>query len=76
MIVLPVHECKWIFKEGDVAVLSTPRPGSGMINAILALILLKSRSYKLHPFCFKQSGQRGTRPCQLKMMRNLRSLGV
>ncbi|KAJ4701299.1 p-loop containing nucleoside triphosphate hydrolase superfamily protein [Melia azedarach] len=28
VIVLPVHECKWIFKEGDVAVLSTPRPGS------------------------------------------------
>lgn len=27
-IVLPVHECKWNFKEGDVAVLSTPRPGS------------------------------------------------
>ncbi|PKA50751.1 putative helicase MAGATAMA 3 [Apostasia shenzhenica] len=26
-IVIPVHECKWTFKEGDVAVLSTPRPG-------------------------------------------------
>ncbi|XP_030548808.1 uncharacterized ATP-dependent helicase C29A10.10c-like [Rhodamnia argentea] len=26
--VLPVNECKWMFKEGDVAVLSTPRPGS------------------------------------------------
>ncbi|RXH92722.1 hypothetical protein DVH24_042496 [Malus domestica] len=28
VIVLPVSECKWTFKEGDVAVLSTPRPGS------------------------------------------------
>lgn len=28
VVVLPVHECKWNFKEGDVAVLSTPRPGS------------------------------------------------
>lgn len=28
VIVLPVNECKWSFKEGDVAVLSTPRPGS------------------------------------------------
>ncbi|XP_077249953.1 uncharacterized protein LOC143889575 isoform X2 [Tasmannia lanceolata] len=27
-IVLPVHECKWTFKEGDVATLSTPRPGA------------------------------------------------
>ncbi|KAF8408092.1 hypothetical protein HHK36_007233 [Tetracentron sinense] len=29
VIVLPAHECKWTFKEGDVAVLSSPRPGSG-----------------------------------------------
>ncbi|KAE8656295.1 alcohol dehydrogenase-like 7 [Hibiscus syriacus] len=28
VIVLPGNECKWVFKEGDVAVLSTPRPGS------------------------------------------------
>ncbi|KAK4859349.1 hypothetical protein QYF36_004082 [Acer negundo] len=28
VIVLPVNDCKWTFKEGDVAVLSTPRPGS------------------------------------------------
>ncbi|XP_068637140.1 probable helicase MAGATAMA 3 isoform X1 [Aristolochia californica] len=28
VIVLPVHDCKWTFKEGDVAVLSTPRPGA------------------------------------------------
>ncbi|KAJ6405201.1 hypothetical protein OIU84_013221 [Salix udensis] len=27
VIVLPVNECKWTFKEGDVAVLSTPRAG-------------------------------------------------
>ncbi|XP_017701394.2 helicase sen1-like isoform X2 [Phoenix dactylifera] len=26
VIVLPVHDCKWTFKEGDVAVVSTPRP--------------------------------------------------
>lgn len=25
---LPAHEFKWSFKEGDVAILSTPRPGS------------------------------------------------
>ncbi|KAK2987567.1 hypothetical protein RJ640_012337, partial [Escallonia rubra] len=28
IIVLPANECKWTFKEGDVAVLSSPRPGS------------------------------------------------
>ncbi|XP_031273034.1 probable helicase MAGATAMA 3 [Pistacia vera] len=28
VIVLPTSDCKWVFKEGDVAVLSTPRPGS------------------------------------------------
>ncbi|KAK8677908.1 hypothetical protein V6N13_143428 [Hibiscus sabdariffa] len=28
VIVLPANGCKWVFKEGDVAVLSTPRPGS------------------------------------------------
>ncbi|KAJ6919894.1 hypothetical protein NC651_013741 [Populus alba x Populus x berolinensis] len=28
VIVLPANECKWTFKEGDVAVLSTPRPGT------------------------------------------------
>uniref|UniRef100_A0A7N0R8G7 DNA2/NAM7 helicase helicase domain-containing protein n=1 Tax=Kalanchoe fedtschenkoi TaxID=63787 RepID=A0A7N0R8G7_KALFE len=28
VIVLPVNDCKWFFKEGDMAVLSTPRPGS------------------------------------------------
>ncbi|XVF39491.1 hypothetical protein PTKIN_Ptkin01aG0038700 [Pterospermum kingtungense] len=28
VIVLPASECKWVFKEGDVAVLSSPRPGS------------------------------------------------
>ncbi|OVA03119.1 putative helicase MAGATAMA 3 [Macleaya cordata] len=27
VIVLPANECKWTFKEGDVAVLSSPRPG-------------------------------------------------
>ncbi|XXG87505.1 hypothetical protein AAC387_Pa11g2173 [Persea americana] len=29
VIVLPLHECKWHFKEGDAAVLSIPRPGAG-----------------------------------------------
>ncbi|CAN1841284.1 Helicase SEN1 [Linum perenne] len=28
VIVLPVNDCKWTFKEGDVAVLSNPRPGT------------------------------------------------
>ncbi|KAK8579917.1 hypothetical protein V6N12_070216 [Hibiscus sabdariffa] len=28
VIVLPVNACKWVFKEGDVAVLSAPSPGS------------------------------------------------
>ncbi|CAN6299882.1 unnamed protein product [Urochloa humidicola] len=28
VVVLPMHEYKWNFKEGDVAVLSFPRPGS------------------------------------------------
>ncbi|GKV44053.1 hypothetical protein SLEP1_g51280 [Rubroshorea leprosula] len=28
VVVLPANECKWTFKEGDVAVLSSPRPGS------------------------------------------------
>ncbi|XP_062200602.1 uncharacterized ATP-dependent helicase C29A10.10c-like isoform X2 [Phragmites australis] len=28
VVVLPMHEYKWNFKEGDVAILSFPRPGS------------------------------------------------
>ncbi|CAJ2663447.1 unnamed protein product [Trifolium pratense] len=28
--VLPAHEFKWSFKEGDVAILSSPRPGSAV----------------------------------------------
>ncbi|XP_044511262.1 uncharacterized protein LOC123229483 [Mangifera indica] len=28
VIIRPTNEWKWVFKEGDVAVLSTPRPGS------------------------------------------------
>lgn len=28
MVLLPPHEMKWSFKEGDAAVLSTPRPGT------------------------------------------------
>lgn len=31
---LPAHEFKWSFKEGDVAILSTPRPGSGLLSII------------------------------------------
>jgi len=30
VVVLPASECKWTFKEGDVAVLSTPKPGTGL----------------------------------------------
>ncbi|KAM7257179.1 hypothetical protein ACFE04_012920 [Oxalis oulophora] len=30
VIVTPANECKWSFKEGDVAVLSSPRPGSAV----------------------------------------------
>lgn len=29
MILIPPHEYKWTFKEGDVAVLSSPKPGAG-----------------------------------------------
>jgi len=29
VVVLPMHDYKWNFKEGDVAILSFPRPGSG-----------------------------------------------
>lgn len=32
VVVLPANECKWTFKEGDVAILSSPRPGSGLIQ--------------------------------------------
>ncbi|XP_076932417.1 putative helicase MAGATAMA 3 [Bidens hawaiensis] len=28
VILLPTNECRWNFKEGDMAVLSTPRPGT------------------------------------------------
>ncbi|CAI0446099.1 unnamed protein product [Linum tenue] len=28
VIVLPVNDCRWTFKEGDVGVLSNPRPGT------------------------------------------------
>jgi hypothetical protein len=29
IILIPTYECKWNFKEGDVAVLTSSRPGSG-----------------------------------------------
>ncbi|XP_073151105.1 probable helicase MAGATAMA 3 isoform X2 [Henckelia pumila] len=32
VILHPPHEHKWAFKEGDVAVLSTPKPASGLFN--------------------------------------------
>lgn len=35
VVVLPANEWKWTFKEGDVAVLSTPRPGSGIADDFL-----------------------------------------
>lgn len=31
MILNSLNECKWPFKEGDVAVLSTPVPESGKV---------------------------------------------
>lgn len=34
MIVFPLNELKWTFKEGDVAVLSSPRPGSGSAQVL------------------------------------------
>lgn len=34
VIVVPANECKWTFKEGDVAVLSSPRPGAGSLLII------------------------------------------
>lgn len=40
MVVLPVNDCKWNFKEGDVAVLSIPRPGSGVIYLVCSSVLL------------------------------------
>ncbi|KAJ6792725.1 putative ATP-dependent helicase-like [Iris pallida] len=30
--VLPIHDCKWTFKEGEVAILSSQRPGSARSN--------------------------------------------
>lgn len=39
MIVLPANECKWTFKEGDVAILSAPRPGSGLIIELILACL-------------------------------------
>lgn len=32
MILLSVNECKWAFKEGDVAVISNPVPESGVVG--------------------------------------------
>jgi senataxin len=34
VVVLPIHEQKWNFKEGDVAILSFPRPGSGIFTEL------------------------------------------
>ena len=39
VIVLPANECKWTFKEGDVAILSAPRPGSGLIIELILACL-------------------------------------
>lgn len=33
VILLPANDCRWNFKEGDVAVLSTPRPGTAKRNS-------------------------------------------
>lgn len=37
VIVLPANECKWTFKEGEVAVLSTPKPGTGLFLVIYSV---------------------------------------
>lgn len=39
MIFLSVNECKWAFKEGDVAVLSNPVP-EGMVGTVHCLVVL------------------------------------
>ena len=41
-ILIPFTEHKWTFKEGDVAVLSSPKPGSGFVPVpALIIIFLK-----------------------------------
>ncbi|KAL1830190.1 hypothetical protein ACET3Z_008602 [Daucus carota] len=34
VITLPTNECKWTFKQGDVAVPSSPRPGAASTDLI------------------------------------------
>lgn len=43
--VLPVHEFKWSFKEGDVAILSSPRPGSGLLSNMWYMISCSSNFF-------------------------------
>lgn len=58
VIVLPANECKWTFKEGEVAVLSTPKPGTGLFLVIYSVsqslcslnISFSPRRSKLNPF--------------------------
>ena len=41
VVVLPAHEFKWTFKEGEVAILSFPRPGSGSSTVSLFMYTLQ-----------------------------------
>lgn len=58
VIVLPANECKWTFKEGEVAVLSTPKPGTGLFLVIYSVsqslcslnIIFHLERSKLNPF--------------------------
>lgn len=82
VIVLPVSECKWTFKEGDVAVLSTPRPGTGLLwfmrVAYMSLIYEFNFFWLiiLNSHHVKQSEPRGATPHPMRMMTNLRSVDV
>lgn len=42
VIVLPVHDCKWTFKEGDVAVLAYPRPSAGLSLSLYDVLFFLS----------------------------------
>lgn len=80
-----MHECKWKFKEGDVAVLSTPRPGAGLMNmghfCCSEIDLLHSFGLLLISFLIwhftKQPGlRRATILMQVKMALSLRLMAA
>lgn len=47
-IMFPVQECKWNFKEGDVAVISSPRPCSGLYSNLN--LFLNDSLFNFFPF--------------------------